>query len=42
MNLIISYNVKVFLNAAQELMHWSDSLMAFISSFNAVIIYLLR
>lgn len=42
MNLITSFNVNVFLNAAQELMHWSNCLMAFIFSFNAVIIYLLR
>lgn len=42
MILIMSSNVNVFLNVAQELMHWSDCLMAFIPSFNAVIIYLLR
>lgn len=42
MNLIMSFSVNVFLNVAQELMHWSDCLMAFMPSFNAVIIYLLR
>lgn len=42
MKLIMGFNVNVFLNVAQELMHWSDCLMAFIPSFNAAIIYLLR
>lgn len=42
MHLIINFNVDMFLNVAQELMHWSDCLMAFIPSFNADIIYLLR
>lgn len=39
---IMSFSVDVFLNVAQELMHWSDCLMVFIPLFNVVITYLSR
>lgn len=42
MSLITGLNMNLILNAAVELMHWSDCLMAFIAAFNTVIIYLLR
>lgn len=42
MNLMMSLNMDLFSNAALQLMLWSDSLMAFISNVNTIIIYLLR